>query len=289
MSLLSNNFYYVHGWWRYASTVFGRSARCLVFCAFKYRKFRCHKRNDHNNMAFDAFHHILWLVLHSNHQDTQKGSPSVWEIDLDASERGEKVGPRCRLRRFNYWNYTLAPVKIYSDHQIESADGGNNFPSSHDGGVEPPPLKRRGLPLVALLNPFFSHFRNNYIFVKKSKSPTRILDNHCSLIFIYAQWCPFSMRAAPYINAIARLFPQLSVVAVDVDEYLRFRWSRRVFYVPIITILVGDRVNEFNGTDSNLDELVEFVWQNLRKLLIIQFWCLPMSVWRFGLAHSFSL
>ena len=79
------------------------------------------------------------------------------------------------------------------------------------------------------------------------------------------------MRAAPYINAIARLFPQLSVVAVDVDEYLRFRWSLRVFYVPIITILVGDSVNEFNGTDSNLDELVEFVWQNLRKLLIIQF------------------
>ncbi|VUZ42482.1 unnamed protein product, partial [Hymenolepis diminuta] len=73
------------------------------------------------------------------------------------------------------------------------------------------------------------------------------------------------MAAAPYINALARAFPQLPVIAIDVDEYLRYRWSLRVFYVPKLKIFVGDNVyREFNGTDTELDEIVDFVWRHLR-------------------------
>lgn len=77
------------------------------------------------------------------------------------------------------------------------------------------------------------------------------------------------MAAAPYINALARAFPQLPVIAIDVDEYLRYRWSLRVFYVPKLKIFVGDNVyREFNGTDTELDEIVDFVWRHLRMFIL---------------------
>lgn len=91
----------------------------------------------------------------------------------------------------------------------------------------------------------------------------------------YQHRCSFSMAAAPYVNALARAFPQLSVVAIDVDEYQRYRWSLRVFYVPRLKIFLGDNVyREFNGTETDLDEMVDFVWLNLRMF------CLHFSLHR---------
>lgn len=189
-----------------------------------------------------------------------------WQIDLDSSDRSEKIVTQCRLRPVNYWNYTLGRASVIVGHQFDSTIGSVQISSNDIRGEALPPLQRNNLRLVTILNPFFSHLRGNYIFVKKNKSPARLVDSSCSLVFIYAQWCPFSMRASPYINAIARAFPQLPVIAIDVDEYLRYRWSLRVFYVPKIKVFVGEHVyKEFNGTDNDLDELVDFVWQSLRE------------------------
>lgn len=191
---------------------------------------------------------------------------SIWRKDIDNSESSEKVITRCHLRPVNYWNYTQSRAKVVLGHEFGAAVSTSHSSSSPPYGVFSGAMHpyRQNLRLFSLLNPFFSHLRGNYVFVK-NKSSARLIDCPCNLVFIFAQWCPFSMRAAPYINAIARAFPQLPVIAIDVDEYLQFRWSLRVFYIPKIKIFVGDHVyKEFNGTETDLDELADFVWQNLR-------------------------
>ncbi|CUT98887.1 thioredoxin domain containing protein 15 [Echinococcus multilocularis] len=193
---------------------------------------------------------------------------SNWRKGVDNFESGEKVITRCRLRLVNYWNYTQGRANVVPGYEFGTVVGVSHSSYSHPYGVFSGSVNpyRHNLRLFSLLNPFFSHLRGNYVFVK-NKSSARLIDSPCNLVFIFAQWCPFSMRAAPYINALARAFPQLPVIAIDVDEYLQFRWSLRVFYVPKIKIFVGDHVyKEFNGTETDLDELADFVWQNLRQI-----------------------
>ncbi|KAM7536830.1 hypothetical protein Aperf_G00000086847 [Anoplocephala perfoliata] len=230
------------------------------------------------------------LILSSN-ESAQKSSLE-WSKDYENFERNEKFVTRCRLRPINYWNYTQGQAKVVLGHQFEFAIGvSHHYPSSpldifdsvsSDREV---PIHRHKRRLFSIFNPFFlnpsesqTRDSNNYVLVNRKKrlekttlsSPRRerlIVDSQCSLVFIYARWCPFSMAAAPYVNALARAFPQLPLVAIDVDEYLRYRWSLRVFYVPKLKIFVGDNVyREFNGTDTDLDEMVDFVWLNLRIL-----------------------
>ncbi|VDM31320.1 unnamed protein product [Hydatigera taeniaeformis] len=201
-------------------------------------------------------------------EDRRFNASSSWRKDVDHSESGEKIITRCHLRPVNYWNYTRSRARVVLGHEFGTAVGASHSSSASPYGIfsgTAPPY-RHNLRLFSLLNPFFSHLRGNYIFVK-NKSSARLIDSPCNLVFIFAQWCPFSMRAAPYINAIARAFPQLPVIAIDVDEYLEFRWSLRVFYIPKIKIFVGDHVyKEFNGTETDLDQLADFIWQNLRQI-----------------------
>nr|CDS31701.1 thioredoxin domain containing protein 15 [Hymenolepis microstoma] len=222
-----------------------------------------------------------------NESSPVKDSPSDWSKNIDGSERNDNILIRCRLRPINYWNYTEGQAKTVLGHQFESAIGmGQHYLStSHDifGVDREVPIHRHKRRLFSFFNPFFlsptesqSQGSNNYVLVNKkrksennSQSPARrerlVVDSQCSLVFIYARWCPFSMALAPSINALARAFPQLPVIAIDVDEYLRYRWSLRVFYVPKLKIFVGDNVyREFNGTDTGLNEMVDFVWRHLR-------------------------
>jgi len=37
----------------------------------------------------------------------------------------------------------------------------------------------------------------------------------CSVIIFYLPTCPFSVAASPHFHAMARLFPQLNVLAID--------------------------------------------------------------------------
>lgn len=41
----------------------------------------------------------------------------------------------------------------------------------------------------------------------------------CAVVYFYAVWCPFSMKLAPAINSIGRIFPTVPIFAVDfVDQ-----------------------------------------------------------------------
>lgn len=93
--------------------------------------------------------------------------------------------------------------------------------------------------------------------------------NSCYVLFIYSTRCRFSLAAFPHINALARAYPQLKVVGVEVEHYMQHKWSLRMLFVPKLKIIVDDRIfNEFTGPDMVLDELIDFIWLNLRLLPI---------------------
>ena len=43
----------------------------------------------------------------------------------------------------------------------------------------------------------------------------------CQLVLFYAPWCPFSVQAAPHLNALPRGFPMLTFFAIDAHMHNR--------------------------------------------------------------------
>lgn len=56
---------------------------------------------------------------------------------------------------------------------------------------------------------------SNYLM----RAPTHF---DCYVLLFFARWCQFSVRFAPYFNAIPRAFPGLDFVAYDVSKSLRY-------------------------------------------------------------------
>lgn len=56
---------------------------------------------------------------------------------------------------------------------------------------------------------------SNYLM----RAPTHF---DCYVLLFFARWCQFSVRFAPYFNAIPRVFPGLDFVAYDVSKSLRY-------------------------------------------------------------------
>ncbi|BHF74956.1 cell redox homeostasis [Sparganum proliferum] len=171
-----------------------------------------------------------------------------------------KVTTRCRLRPINWWNYTLASPKLVLGNELESALGtALGVGSSDIFGVN----LHRHVRISSLFSPFLLQRR----YPSSKSAVPHIIQSHCVLVFIYASWCPFSVAAAPYVNALARAFPQLPLIAIDVDEYVKYKWSLRVFYIPKLKIFIAGHVyREFNGSDTDLDEMIDFVWNSVRLL-----------------------
>ncbi|CAH8536601.1 unnamed protein product [Dicrocoelium dendriticum] len=88
----------------------------------------------------------------------------------------------------------------------------------------------------------------------------------CYLLFIYSMKCPFSIAAFPYVKALARAYPQLFVYAVQVEDYVMHRWSLRMLFVPKLKLIVDGRIfREYSGSDTNLDQMIDFVWLTIRQ------------------------
>lgn len=44
-------------------------------------------------------------------------------------------------------------------------------------------------------------------------------ESECYLLLFYKTGCAFSMNAAPHFNGLARLFPDLNLIAIDANQY----------------------------------------------------------------------
>jgi len=82
----------------------------------------------------------------------------------------------------------------------------------------------------------------------------------CSLVLFYAPWCPFSARAAPHYNALARLYPDLVLMAVDANRHHAFTTQFGVLALPTILLFHNAKTFiKFNQTDFELDNFTTFL------------------------------
>ena len=82
----------------------------------------------------------------------------------------------------------------------------------------------------------------------------------CSLVLFYASWCPFSAKAAPHYNALARLFPDLVMFAVDASHHHSFTTQFGVLALPTILLFHNAKnVVKFNQSDFQVDNFTTFV------------------------------
>lgn len=82
----------------------------------------------------------------------------------------------------------------------------------------------------------------------------------CSVTMFFAPWCQFSAEAAPHYNALARVFPQLRLYAVDSSEHYSLNTQYGVMAVPSIFVFHNSRpLYKYNFTEYNLASFTQFV------------------------------
>lgn len=93
-----------------------------------------------------------------------------------------------------------------------------------------------------------------------SNVTNRTMPAICSLVLFYAPWCPFSSKAAPHFNALARHFPDLVMIAVDANRHHTFTTQFGVLALPTILLFHNAKTGfKFNQTNFELANFADFV------------------------------
>lgn len=113
-------------------------------------------------------------------------------------------------------------------------------------------------PVVLMLNN--TEFQARLVEEYNSNVTNRSSAAPCSLTMFYAPWCPFSASAAPHFNALARIFPDLRLYAVDSSLHHSLNTQFGIMALPTILIFHNSRpLYKYNYTDYSLAKYAEFV------------------------------
>ncbi|CAH8664889.1 unnamed protein product [Schistosoma rodhaini] len=171
---------------------------------------------------------------------------SVWSPQISMTEQSHII-PQCKLLKFNWINGSSSNVKFLHKAQLSDLF---NSPWS---------------------NSQFTWDPGNHV-----KHPDQLRLHECYILFIFSTTCRFSKASLPYINALARAYPQLPVYGIQVDDYLIHKWSLRMLFVPKLKIIVNGKIfNEYSGSDVDLDGMADFIWSNMRLLPRVPLRVLP--------------
>lgn len=99
---------------------------------------------------------------------------------------------------------------------------------------------------------------NNYLM----RAPTHF---DCYVLLFFARWCQFSVRFAPYFNAIPRAFPGLDFVAYDVSKSLRYMTYFGTNAVPSVFILRKNKLLARLNSTNDIHILLNLIESTLRR------------------------
>ncbi|CAH8868529.1 unnamed protein product [Trichobilharzia szidati] len=169
---------------------------------------------------------------------------SRWSFHMPVTEQSHNL-PQCKLQHYNWINGSLSHVKYLRESQL------SNLFNTHSSTIDVP----------------FSWRRQPFHLTTKTHSDHQLRLHDCYVLFIFSTSCPFSKASVPYVNALARAYPQLPIYGVSVEDYLHYKWSLRMLFVPKLKIIVNGKVfSEYSGSDVDLEQMVEFIWSNMRLL-----------------------
>ncbi|CAF4727380.1 unnamed protein product, partial [Rotaria sp. Silwood2] len=97
---------------------------------------------------------------------------------------------------------------------------------------------------------------SNYLM----RAPTHF---DCYVLLFFARWCHFSIRFAPYFNAIPRSFPGLDFVAYDVSKSLRYMTYFGTNAVPSIFILRKNKLLARLNSTNDIQILISLIESTL--------------------------
>jgi len=119
-------------------------------------------------------------------------------------------------------------------------------------------LNENLIPKVHLLNG--SYYQVSLANEFNSSVSNRSQAATCSLTLFFASWCDFSASAAPHYNALARVFPQLKLYAVDSSMHHSLNTQYGVMAVPTLLVFHNSRpLYKYNYTEYSLASFTTFV------------------------------
>jgi len=82
----------------------------------------------------------------------------------------------------------------------------------------------------------------------------------CTAVMFYATWCPFSAKAAPHYNALARMFPDIIFLAADIQRHQAYTTQFGVLALPTILLFHNSKtIVKFNHSDYELANFTTFL------------------------------
>ena len=99
---------------------------------------------------------------------------------------------------------------------------------------------------------------NNYLM----RAPTHF---DCYVLLFFARWCQFSVRFAPFFNAVPRAFPGVDFVAYDVSKSLRYMTYFGTNAVPSVFILRKNKLLARLNSTNDIHILLQLIETTLRK------------------------
>ena len=104
----------------------------------------------------------------------------------------------------------------------------------------------------------------------------------CSLAFFYASWCPFSARAAPHFNGLARLFPDMKMFAIDTSDFHTMNTQFGIMALPTLILFHNSKaVAKYNQSDFELENFAKREYGvaqlSLRAGCVISNFCIRKS------------
>jgi thiol-disulfide isomerase/thioredoxin len=115
----------------------------------------------------------------------------------------------------------------------------------------------RRISCAAPLKPFSELVIFNASGVSEALSAAR---NECTLLVFYSPYCMFSARSAPYLNGIARYYPNVSVIALQINESSTLSMKYGIIALPTVLLLHNHRaIAKLNHTNVSLDALGIFI------------------------------
>ncbi|XP_044739648.1 uncharacterized protein LOC123301002 [Chrysoperla carnea] len=83
---------------------------------------------------------------------------------------------------------------------------------------------------------------------------------NCNMVFFYGVSCPFSGAATAQYTALARIFPNIKMVAIDAMTHHIFNAQNGIVGVPTLMLFHNGRaVAKYNESEYKIDLLVKFI------------------------------
>ncbi|KAI9558125.1 hypothetical protein GHT06_014878 [Daphnia sinensis] len=82
----------------------------------------------------------------------------------------------------------------------------------------------------------------------------------CHVVVFFTSWCPFSIQAAPHLNALPRGFPMLSFYAIDAYSHNSLSTMQGVMAIPSLFLYHnGKAAARYNETEYKVDLFASFI------------------------------